>query len=338
MKHLFYVHSGITYLVSLATIKRLALSKEDVVLMFARNFTQCSDYATLVCDEHEDEVARLPSYGSGKVCKMWSTLQALDRKLNKVAPGGFKVYLPSDRNYLMQFIQTHPLCRERNFIEEGLLTYHDGMQKKKLDSETSFSSKIKHLFRAPFHRFRTNVSPWRNIVEPESVVYVATPAAVNMLSHRKTVLVDVRAVMKAVSGKKITDLLVLDPVVEMKQCDSGTYFKCLNEFVLSSLPKNDIVHVKFHPRQSNVEVYHEIFKRHSVRYEMLEQGIILEELICAHPNLHVFGLNSSSLFYAQQWGVRTTLFSRLLSEQDQIYRNYVINCFPSGVIKSMQLI
>lgn len=338
MKHIFYVHSGITYLVSLGTIRYLRLQDDQVAFICARNFAVNPVFESLILGEKENELALLPSYGSRAVWTDRNILRALDKKVTQLAGGSFTLYLPTDRNYLMQFLRSHKCCIKRNFIEEGLLTYHDTMEKSVQPVRNVFIQVLKHLIRAPFHRFRTNVSPFKRKNEPEPVIYVATEAATSALSHRQTVLVDINAVMTSSTQAEIVNLLVLDPVVEMGLSDREIYFNCLDTFVSSSLPRDEMVHIKFHPRQTDFARYYEIFQKYKLSYAVLPPTTILEELLSSNRSIHVFGLSSSSLFYAQEWGVSVTSFSRQLAHCDAVYRNYVLTSFPKIATDSLKLV
>lgn len=117
MKHIFSVHSPVTFLVAYATIKHLNLNKEDVFIMSA-------SYKVLI-----DDYKVIPSFTEARN----STLVQKLRYFN--VPKSFDNYLASHiqgevftayvdlMSYFQKILVTHKQCQVFHFIEEGNSTY-----------------------------------------------------------------------------------------------------------------------------------------------------------------------------------------------------------------------
>lgn len=117
MKHIFSVHSPVTFLVAYATIKHLNLNKEDVFIMSA-------SYKVLI-----DDYKVIPSFTETRN----NTLVQKLRYFN--VPKSFDNYLASHiqgevftayvdlMSYAQKILITHKQCQVFHFIEEGNSTY-----------------------------------------------------------------------------------------------------------------------------------------------------------------------------------------------------------------------
>ena len=117
MKHVFSVHSPITFLVAYATIKHLQLKVKDVIFLSATYKILINDYKVI------------PSFAESRN----STLFQKIRYFN--VPKSFDNYLASHIqgevftayvdliSYAQKILITHKQCQVFHFIEEGNSTY-----------------------------------------------------------------------------------------------------------------------------------------------------------------------------------------------------------------------
>lgn len=338
MKHIFYVHSGITYLVSLAAINHLKLHTSEVIIIIGRSIQIDDQFQCIRLNAKEENIALLPSYGSVEVLKNINVLMRLDRKIGNAAQHSeFTLYLPSEKNYLMQFLQSQRLCLRRNFIEEGLLTYRAGFVKPRPELK-GFINRLRHLLRFPFHLYRTEGPKNRN-AEKDFTVYVVTETASRVLHSYHTVLLNTSTVQidQTLPSKAFSSLYVFDAVVEMDLCANDNFLKCLEDFVVEKVPHHSLA-IKFHPFQKKVDQYIAIFNKHNIQYEILGNEVIPEMLLAQKRNLSVYGLSSSVLFYGKEMGHEVHSFSSELVKCDKKYFNYISMSIPGSIIDYLKLI
>jgi hypothetical protein len=341
MKHLFYVHSGITWLIAQAIIEETNIAGPDVIIMLGRGVSFDNLYCCYSLDSDEQQLAFAPSYGSKKVLSFLSTLTTLDRKIARlVGNSDFLIYLPTERNYLMQFLQTHRLCVGRNFMEEGLLTYNESFLKHGADQ--SLSARLQYLIRTPFHLNRTLVGTNNKTrYSPDTfTIFVCTIAAVSVLRSFTVQQVNIAPYVKKYPSATLQGyLFVFDPVVEKQICEKEVFLRCFNNFIQKQIPSlSSRLAVKFHPQQSSFEMYLDVFNGHNIDYYIVPQDVIPEALLLGSSNVMTLGLCSSVLFYAWNWGHAVSTFSAELARESDSYDDWVRTSIPPFIINSLKLL
>lgn len=340
MKQVFYVHSGITWLMTLGVIQKNSFCNEDVLILFGRGFLVPCMFEYYVLDEAEQKLSSLPSYGSPGVFRCRTILKRLDKNLEqRFKQQDFILYLPTERNYLMQYLQTHPQCVGRNFIEEGLLTYHGSFIKK--NSPSSFRSDLLYALRFPFHLNRTRIGKRQvGFLSDTFTVYVCTVTGVSMLSHFVVCKIDLTTVLDSFKSSlaEVKILFVFDPVVEKKICDSKTFLRSLEDFVRANLNSGEKIAIKFHPQQVSFTMYLNVFNSLQIPYQVVPQDVIPEVLLLKSSGLRVFGLSSSVLFYASEWGHYVRSFSSSLAAEIVSYDKWVRSSIPQFLIDKLRLL
>jgi|AntRauTorckE5430_2_1112549.scaffolds.fasta_scaffold09154_2 hypothetical protein len=117
MKHVFSVHSPITFLVAYATIKHLGLKREDVLIL-------SSTYKVLI-----DDYKVIPSFSETRnntlfqKLKYFNVPKSHDQYLDLYLNGqGFIAYIDL-MSYAQKVLVTHQQCKAFHFIEEGNSAY-----------------------------------------------------------------------------------------------------------------------------------------------------------------------------------------------------------------------
>ncbi|MCE7863992.1 MAG: hypothetical protein DYG99_10680 [Bacteroidetes bacterium CHB5] len=341
MKHVFYVHSGITWLITLGIIREKAIDAADVCVVVGRELPVLVSYKNYVLNEPEQKIADIPSYGDKNVFLKQKILNDLDSKLDQlVGHDDFLLYLPMERNYLMQYLQTHALCAGRNFIEEGLLTYHGSFVKHGTANTTR--AKLRYALRFPFHFNRTLVGTNKpRQYDPDNfTVFVCTDIAHEMLQKYSTCKIDLKFLAASFEDpiSEGKSLFIFDSVVENRVCEERIFLKCLDDFVCKNLSCRDKVAIKFHPQQRVFDKYLHVFQSNGVPYRLLQNDVIPEVLLMTSSGLNVFGLCSSVLFYAKQWGHSVRTFSPELATESISYGHWVNTSIPAFLINYLRLL
>jgi hypothetical protein len=117
MKHVFSVHSPITFLVAYATIKHLRLKREDVLIL-------SSSYKVLI-----DDYKVIPSFTEARnstliqKLKYFNVPKSFDTYLTPHLKGEVFTAYVDLMSYAQKILVTHKQCKEFHFIEEGNSTY-----------------------------------------------------------------------------------------------------------------------------------------------------------------------------------------------------------------------
>lgn len=119
MKHVFCIHSNITYLAALGVICKEKLSLEDVVIV-----TNCKFQRNTPIKVHQILPFR----------KIWSHLinvfspvRYIDKQIAKLVDNDIYIAYTEALFAFHDVVVTHPLCQQFHFIEEGLSVYYEEM-------------------------------------------------------------------------------------------------------------------------------------------------------------------------------------------------------------------
>ena len=120
--HLFYVHSGITYVCARMVIAFLGLPTDRCILLVGRRMTLRN---TGIRCEAAPEIDHRNVFGlERRFWRSWRRIARLDRYISRLCRGrDFVVYLPHSQRVFYQLILSHRRCRRFAFLEEGTDAY-----------------------------------------------------------------------------------------------------------------------------------------------------------------------------------------------------------------------
>ena len=123
MKHIFLVHSSITYLMALSVICKEKLQISDIRILSFRN-VGFPKVVPILCSENEMKNGR-----------RWNYVKNFDKIIGEIAEGEkYDAYIPSMSDNA-RLLVTNALCREFHIIEEGTASYITEMDKETLGYE-----------------------------------------------------------------------------------------------------------------------------------------------------------------------------------------------------------
>lgn len=326
MKHLFYIHSFVTYIVSLSIVSELKLGHRNVVFMYGRGFSYQSqaDQARIETIEIPPslmKLSKIPSYGERfLIFRRFSEIHQLDQLVTELVHGeSFIVYLPLTKNFLMQLLATHPHCYDLIFLEEGLLTYtgnfkkqtHDYFRKGLLGKVARWIRYPNHGNRSFFYRPYPHSRPLPVYMLHEPLDSLGPEIEVRVL--KKIVVPPVDPRFKLDNGY----LLVVDTVVEDGITSPDCFHRAL-EFLANRFLKSrtDTLWIRFRPNHPVQREVVDLFEKSGFTVNVLPEGICVESVLYYSQNISVIGFHSSLLFYAAIWGCRSYSIMNILTSVD----------------------
>ncbi len=118
MKHLFIVHSNITYLVSLRVIEALGLAEEEVVFGIHRNY-EVPD------TRFKNKFALPPNFlVTRNFIKNRQNINKWYSYIDNHVNSDYVAYVPHTFNLGLALLVTNNRCKYFNYIEEGLASYN----------------------------------------------------------------------------------------------------------------------------------------------------------------------------------------------------------------------
>ncbi len=313
MKHLFFIHSHITFIISSKIIKYLNLDSNDCVFLIHRS--KIEDYKVIGV-----KMILFPKYFyesqyfdvHKKFWHNWRKLSVLDDFINCITENKiFTFYTPQTNQNFLSLIISHQRCSSYNIIEEGSGSYLNLKQLKEVHPKVDFSYFFRLLW---ILNFKNRIKINRSFIEAKYKYAFGLSAASFPDLDRKIILGLPTAsdfvLVNVINNKtdEYKNILVFDALVEICWLDSGTLL--LSTLYLINKLKNNgetVLHVKFHPAQYNnsvtVTLLTNLFKQID-GFEVLEipSGVSLEELAFKNENLAFYIFVSSVGIYASLYG------------------------------------
>lgn len=314
MKHVFYIHSYVTYVVSMGTIHLLGLRSSDVKFIYSRGFNDTyNDYARLNITGMFEKLFEAPSFASRFFYwKNFCEINSLDKYIsNLVGKDSFIIYVPLNKSFITQLLLSHSKCIGINYIEEGLLTYTGNFVKKKYFYD-GIKGKLKLWLNVGGRSYYRVNSRYK---DNKPVLY--------SLFDKKlyNTDLDVKQVNIADIGFNSDFKLENATVVIFNSFDEGDEL-ALDELIdivaNYFINYHTQIYIKFHP------VKNEIFENGlcdrfmdlGIDYNVIPNCVNTEMLILKSTSLHVYGFFSSPMFYAAEWGHEVFSFNNTLKQYE----------------------
>lgn len=126
MKHIFFVHTPVTYLGSIAIIEHLNLKKEDAIVFFQSFSNDIATNNALHQSILIDDLFSAQNWLSkiGSLLRNFSITKKFDNLIvQAIRQEQYVAYVPVV-TFIHKLLITHPNCVGFNFIEEGLAQYY----------------------------------------------------------------------------------------------------------------------------------------------------------------------------------------------------------------------
>lgn len=333
MKHVFVVHSPITYLAALGVICKYRINFDDVYIV-SEGYYRESPIPILV----------LPIMSRRNPFIFIFSIHYVDYRLNKlIGDDSFIAYVPAMYS-LSKIISTNLKCKSFHFIEEGLSVYA-----RNIPLQWYYHTKPLLGFRN--NRIKNIVSSFLRLLQGYNEIIDSFPFLYNAYVNVENILFFgfseksyVGATPVLIDLKKVHETFFSNHVCSLKS-DAviwvGTYFRendkldnyidVIDKYFIRFLHKSSISHIqiKFHPSELILSRKRTmaLFNNHGISYDVLCDDVILEiELQCV-KNVRLFGTSSSVLYYASLWGHKSFSVTKYLVNSPQ----YDIPAFDTEV-------
>lgn len=323
MKHVFFIHSHITWLVSRGVIHLHGLARTDVLFVSSRGYEP---------PNAEYERLDFPDRGwllTWRIDRWLRLRRELGRFVDQVAQNGdFLWYLPHTALPFFAAFVGHPRCCGFHLIEEGLASY--------FTREALVEHMQRTLSCAPGRvgRMLARLRPPEPADPRYLVAYGCTDEAFPGYARRTTVEIGGQL---PTGDHDVNTVLVLDNALEVGLVDEQAFFKCFEE-VVTKLAQvgHRSVHFKLHPGQYIDRRYTSRIQRvlqdnpYGVLFKELPANYCLELLAAtSRPDFYVFV--SSVGFYAAVSGCRVYSMASRLATLDARYKTIFLDPMPEVV-------
>ena len=329
MKHIFTVHSPLTFLVAYAVIKHLKLSNEDVIIISSNYELPLKDYAVYpsFADQHKS---------------FWKKLRTLnlpkhyDKYVTSITQGApFTAYIDL-MSYYQRILITHKDCRQFHFIEEGNSAYqefddltditwherdtgfrHLGLDRKsiarvlrgynlRLLGLPYIYSAYAFMENIQFYAFSNNA--FYNVPNAKRVLVKPEKQDKHMLSLAGNYVLENEVIWLDGSNGSYTGL------------DESYYHQAIKKAITALKNRNilvDKVYVKLRPGIKNPENIPlvRILSEEGLEVKIMPDDMIFESFLLCSKNCHVIGTLTAALEYAYVFGHKAYSIYGLFEKQ-----------------------
>ncbi len=312
MKHIFVVHSNITYLAALGVItyKKLDLSH---VKIYSNVFIVDKPIPT----EKFDLTPLKKALFNFRFNKWFNTPRTIDKQIDRfVGEDVFTAYVPS-LPFPNSLLVTNPKCERFNFIEEGLSNY---AETETLETTTlydtqqsqwraNFKSKLKNAIWA-----LRGVTPQlshipylsNNYININNVeFYGFFPDTFKRMPANRIHVIELMTVLNLFKQNYniSNSTIILGTVPEQHNIEK--YIENIEVLIIPKLiTNNNDIYIKFHPRELNTTkiAIIKLMNNNKIKYQILPTEYMMELAIMKSKYLTMYGFNSTLNLYAERAG------------------------------------
>lgn len=343
MKHIFVVHSPITYLSTLATIQKENLDESNCLIL-SQNFN-LNNAPIKIC------VIKNSIYNTlfRPYKKVYNALDSF------ISEESFVLYTPL-LMHISRFLIMHPKCLKFNFTEEGLSAYYEYFsiqQHIRLSLETPIISTIGKKVRRRIKETLWAILGYSDKVnslptaystyftDPNVIFYGFNEHSYKYAINRKEhSFYDVSEKFKFKVNYNLNEkhIWVGDPDIYLKATNINEFLTTIENGYICYLKRNNIAfsYLKFHPRD-NEFIKKEtllLFSKNNIEVEVIKDETILEIELLAAKDATLVGFYSSLLLYGSIMGHKSYTIKEyasnyidntILLKQVPVFYRYVQN-------------
>jgi hypothetical protein len=321
MKHIFIVHSPITFFAAYAAIKYLRLNKGEVIVISSNYKVPMEDFKVI------PSFVEARNKNALQKMKYYNVPKSFDAYLNLHLYGQDFIAYIDLMSYYQKILVTHTRCREFHFIEEGnssyansndleTLTWDKRQNKLRVNTQGSYISNLlnglKWAGRGYTNRFLALPYAYDNYQNIKGIKYFT-------FSNKGFPLVET-------DQKRVLDLKNDDGIGQLSKglcyenallwvdganerftgLDLSYYHKAIDlaiEKLATQLNNRKIV-IKLRPglKEYSGNYLFKALRKANAEVEVMRDDIILEAVFLNSKNCTVLGNLSSALFYASIFG------------------------------------
>ncbi len=319
MKHLFIVHSNITYLAALGAICKENLASEDVVIL-GDNYHAASP---IVC--HPIEI-NLPLKTALKhPTQTLRPVRYVDAVIERLTGGEPYVLYVQMLFNIQRIALTNPKCKGLNFIEEGLSVYRKSVPMWYITANARASEKLPYRNKTIKDRLRNLYSCFKGYSSRMMALPFLYTGYFNVegvkfygFSHDSFVGVDSVEVISfsdIVSRFEIkcqinlTDknIWIGNNAVRIGVQTLEQYLAGIDSGVIKNLESGTkMVAIKFHPteQQDSRDGTVKLFEDAGIETQIIDDAVVLELELLNSTGVTLWGVDSTLLYYAARQGLK----------------------------------
>lgn len=319
MKHIFIVHSHITYIASLAVVIHENLANEDVIFISDGYSLPVNHYKVIPVIVNQSCFPKWKLISRAKV--FLSPIRYLYPIIESHTNNEKFVAYISVFHKIKKYVIAHPQCAGFHFIEEGLSSYYENFSLDFYTMENPYPwfydkgiKGVKQRFNVIMDCLGTNIPKFESIPlfykpyidDEERRFYGLSDFSFPNVTNR--IIIPIREVAERMEITEHIQILsdrkiwIGDPDI-MAVVGENFYYECLKK-IIPSITQGDKLSVRFHYRETNGQrvKFMGFLDSIGVAYEIIDDSQIMEFVLLKSTNCKLYGVNSSLLIYAKILG------------------------------------
>lgn len=323
MKHVFLVHSHITYLVAKQVIVQQGISPADCIYFTTRSYSTPDGLEDIRFSSFLGYDDKPRAWAGMNVCKTQKNIRYCDALISQMIGDEFYFYTPQTMTDMANVIVTNSKCMGYFLIEEGIGSYLN----REITLYRSWRKAAVYLLRLLFPRVFSIKRTFLHTNHPKFKGGFGLGESIFPLLKDRSKVFKINPPFERVQLENIPEaVIVLDNFYGLS-IPTSTYFDVLEDTISYMVIYNHYSSVayKYHPfhytqpqLMSELErLMGELSKKYNLTIFQLDRNVVLENIAKSYPKVAFYAVQSSVLFYAKLMGCRTYTMARL-----------VINRFP----------
>ena len=356
MKHIFLVHSPVTFLVSVSVINELKISAEDAIIIFER-FEKISGEQYVCADLNEGFDKKFSIKKIVDYFRHFSMVKRIDLLANKLTDKQKFVAYIAALTYSSKSLITHAGCVSFNFIEEGLTNYYKEETLHSLNPVYSKYSWRTSVLKQPKtvlneiywllrgYNFKLLGLPFSyssyNFIN-NVVFYGLSNDSFPLINEQKKTIVPFNKnnfqSIKLNYNINLDNKFIWigDAGVKMHGFSESLYLNGIKEGCINFLKQNGVqnILIKFHrdEAQDLRQAVQNLYNKNNISYEVIPDSVIMELLLFEAKNVTLIGVYSSLLYYASIMGHHSfSIYNFLKKEYSKVLKNRDFNFYWNRV-------
>lgn len=317
MKHVFLIHSHITFLVSMGTIELLRIDPKDIIFLYGRNYNiSCVSipYKTIDISNIYKPFANFN--WSFSIQNQY--INTIDTFVSTYISVPYYLYIPHTAFAIFQILLTNELCKGLNLIQEGAVTYFKRNFKLKI-----FLKNISTIVNRKRIWFQCNWNiPNRFYFEKEVVrTFACSKNYYKSLRSAQNYIINIPQYQLTIKINSFYPIFVFETAVEVHLIEKEIYMNACKKMIAECAENNN--YIKFHPNQNeeNKELIRSFFGKKS--FQELPMDVPFELILSSYKNLTVCGFTSSLMFFAKELKHKTINYTEELTRNSKKFAKYV---------------
>lgn len=329
MKHVFVIGAHTPYLTALGTISKLCLKRDEIILIYGRNY-KCdlikNNYLSFdISDKY------YIYYKNNTRKRIREHIKWLDNFIDSNICENYCLYIPHLQFSTFQVFATHNLCCDVKFIQESIVDFcvPEGtkVQYNYLDIYIrGWLLRGTRLWKTAGWNYPSKLN--FNISE----TFAVNENLFHLMDCKHTV-VQWPIVETGIQIEKDSTIFVFESAVERKDIEKEYFIESTRLLIEKYGRINN--YIKFHPYQSkaNKAEILTIFNNRKLNAKILPDNIPFELILCSKEKYRVCGFTTSLVYFAQLLGHEahicgsTLLSSNKFQKYWKSYTSQLISCY-----------